>query len=355
MKLWHFFALLFVGLLGTASFVGFSLVRDSHWQLWAIERFWSPPPAPGAPPKLVSIPPGMSASDIGDLLQDQGLVKDARAFRAVAARLGLSAKLQSGQYRLNGGMSLSEIASELQIGKVAQITVTVPEGKRTEEVLELVARSRIATVDQLRDATASVRSAYAFLRDVPASAGLEGYLFPDTYLVPPDLGPAAMLNQFLKNFDQKFTPDLQDAAARLGMSVHEALVMASIVEREAVRADERPRIAGVYYNRLREKMPLGADPTIQYAIAQDPKVQEQYGWWKRDLTEADLAVDSPYNTYRRVGLPPAPICNPGLASIKAAVNPEEHDFLFFVARQDGGHVFARTFEEHLANIAKYQP
>lgn len=354
MKLWRLLALTAAVAFGAIFLAGFTAVRDQRLLMWAVEHVWSPPPAPGSPQKIITIPPGANAAQIGVLLAQQGIVRDAQAFRFVASRLGLSNNLQAGQYQLHGGMSLSEVAAALQYGKSRLVTITVPEGKRLEEVLAIIAGTNVAALGELAAAARPENFPYGFLDDLPPGATLEGYLFPDTYYVPPDLGPKATLDQFLKNFDRKVTQELRNAARAQGLTLHEAIVLASIIEREARVPEERPIIAGVYLNRLRAQMPLAADPTVQYALALDPLARAASGWWKRDLTIDDLALDSPYNTYKVPGLPPTPICNPGLASIQAAVNPEQHDYLFFVARPDGSHAFSRTYAEHERNIALYQ-
>lgn len=354
MKLWHVVAFAFFAIVGAIFFAGFSFIRDPQLQLWVVENWWSPPPAPGSPDKVISIPPGANAAQIGDLLAEFDIVKEPQAFRFVAGRLGLGNNLQAGQYRLHGGMSLSEVASSLQHGAARLLTITVPEGKRTEESLALIAASKVATPEALAAAADPRSFTYDFLKDLPAGGTLDGYLFPDTYHTPPDFGAKATIDLFLKNFQDKVTPEIRAAARAQGLTLHEALVLASIVEREARVPSEQATIAGVFMNRIREQMPLAADPTVQYAVASNPLARLEFGWWKRDLTYDDLAVDSPYNTYRYPGLPPAPICNPGLAAIKAAVAPEKHDYLFFVARPDGSHAFAATFEEHSRNIALYQ-
>jgi UPF0755 protein len=158
----------------------------------------------------------------------------------------------------------------------------------------------------------------------------------------------------LAAFDEQVTPELRQAAQASGLTLHEAVTLASVVEREALKADERPLIAGVFFNRLRLGMPLDADPTVQYALANDPGNVERFGFWKQGLTLEDLAVDSPYNTYVNGELPPGPICNPGLASLEAVAHPAQTGYLYFVAREDGSHVFAETFEEHQRNVEEQQ-
>jgi UPF0755 protein len=194
-----------------------------------------------------------------------------------------------------------------------------------------------------------------FLADRPEGVtSLEGFLFPDTYEFPSDATARDVIARMLDTFGQRFTPELREQARAQGLTVYQAVTLASIVEREAVLPEERPIIASVFLNRLRAGMHLNADPTVQYALGYQG---EGHGWWKRPLLLEDLEVDSPYNTYRHVGLPPGPICNPGLAALEAVVNPADTRYLYFVANDvagDGSHVFAETLEEHNANIAKYR-
>jgi len=160
----------------------------------------------------------------------------------------------------------------------------------------------------------------------------------------------------VEQFERRFTPEMREKAQRLGMSIHQVVTLASIIEREAVIPSERPLMAGVFYNRLKDGMSLDADPTVQYALASaSPESRKKYGWWKTSLTAEDLQIDSPYNSYRNPGLPPGPICNPGLASLEAALEPAATEDLYFVARPDGSHAFARTLEEHNENVARYAP
>jgi UPF0755 protein len=194
---------------------------------------------------------------------------------------------------------------------------------------------------------------YDFLRSRPAGASLEGYLFPDTYQVSPDVTAADLIQRMLRTFDQRVASQMRQQAAARGLTVHQWVTLASIVEREAVIASERPVIASVYLNRLELGMKLDADPTVQYALGYQAQTRS---WWKRPLLLEDLEVKSPYNTYKNPGLPPGPIANPGLASLRAVVEAPDTDYYYFVANKqagDGSHVFARTIEEHQRNIARY--
>jgi UPF0755 protein len=233
------------------------------------------------------------------------------------------------------------------------IAFTVPEGWRAEEIAwKLDAIAPGAGAEYL--GVVYRGELYAEELDLPTGASLEGFLFPDTYEWRPSEGGATLAERMVAQFVRRFDGRRRELAERRGLSSREAVILASIVEREAARAEERPMIAGVYYNRLAIGMPLQADPTVQYALA-DPRVPTPGdGLWKRELSTADLEVGSPFNTYRRAGLPAGPICNPGLASLDAVVQPANTDALYFVAKGDGSHAFARTLDEHNANVQRHQ-
>jgi UPF0755 protein len=198
-------------------------------------------------------------------------------------------------------------------------------------------------------------SPYSFLAALPDEATLEGYLFPDTYRVPTDANTDYLVHAMLGNFEERVTPAMRQGFGTQGLSLHEAVTLASIVEREAVVAEERPIIARVFLNRLEQNIPLQADPTIQYAVGYQADVDS---WWKHGLTVTDLQMNSPYNTYIIEGLPLGPIANPGLAALQAVAAPATTDDIFFVADcapgQNGRHLFSLTYEEHLANVAQCQ-
>ncbi|HYU17533.1 MAG TPA: endolytic transglycosylase MltG, partial [Chloroflexota bacterium] len=190
---------------------------------------------------------------------------------------------------------------------------------------------------------------------IPAGQSIEGYLFPDTYDIAKDADARKLAQMMVRQFDRKLNPQLRQRAASNGLSVHQVVTLASIVEREAARPAEQPIIASVYLNRLNNNMPLQADPTIQFAVATaDPARALEIGFWKRELTRDDLQVSSAYNTYLVHGLPPGPICSPGLDAVEAVLNPSQTDYYYFVARGDGSHAFARTEAEHRANVERHQ-
>ena len=190
--------------------------------------------------------------------------------------------------------------------------------------------------------------------DLPASRSLLGYLLPASYPLQCQASASEMVAAMLDAFTQQVTPEVIAAARSRGLSLDDTVILASVVEREAVIRAEQPVIASVFLNRLKAGLPLQADPTVQFAIANAKPPSGTGGWWKTDLTVADLRVDSPYNTYRNPGLPPGPIANPGIDAIKAVANAATTDYLYFVAKGDGSHAFARTLDEHNANVARYQ-
>jgi UPF0755 protein len=253
-------------------------------------------------------------------------------------------------------MTIPEIARTLQKAEAQEQQVTIPEGKRLEEVAALVAEQTTIPSDMFLQMAqtgwqgSDLPQTYGFLAQVPITGTLEGLLFPDTYRLPVDATAYDLIDRMLANFERQVTPEIQQQFTDHGLSFYEGIALASIVEREAVIDDERPIIAGVFYNRLRDGWPLSSCPTVQYALGYRP---DEQSWWKRQLFFGDLEVESPYNTYRNLGLPPAPIANPGLRSIQAAANPTETEYYFFMVdcvKNDGSHFFARTEAEHLVNF-----
>jgi UPF0755 protein len=302
-------------------------------------------------PKQFTVQPGEGVDSIGKRLQDTGLIRDANLFRVYVRLNGLDKGINAGAFSLRANMNIEQIAQALQRGAAAEVQITIPEGKRLEEVAEIVKQQLGANSDAFKP-DEFVRLArrtsydYPFLQDVPDGASLEGYLFPDTYRVP--LNPSALdvLLKMLDNFGAKAGP-LLDQARVQGKSPRELLVVASIVEREAVVPEERPTIASVYLNRLKIGMKLDADPTTQYAMGYE---QNAKTWW-RTLTLEDYKFEDPagYNTYINPVLPPGPIASPGLSSIQATVSPAETTYIFFRACQgQQAHQFFNTYEEQLA-------
>jgi UPF0755 protein len=224
------------------------------------------------------------------------------------------------------------------------INVTFPEGHTIAEMAVLAESHGIGTAAAFVDAANDA----SLIRALdPAARNLEGYLFPETYPVPRRTDASHLVRLMVERFEHVLTPEMRRRIEARGLLIHQAVTLASIVEKEAARADERPVIAAVYLNRFRIGMALQCDPTVIYAL-------QRAGKYTGNLRRDDLAFDSPYNTYRYAGLPPGPIASPGRASLEATIHPADVDFLYFVSRNDGSHEFARTLEEHNRNVQKYQ-
>jgi UPF0755 protein len=298
---------------------------------------------------------GESLNAIGNRLQSMGLIKDPDLFKRYLQYNGLDAGIEAGDFQLNKTMNIPQIGQALQQGRIAELQVRIPQGRRLEEIAEAVSQQVPISATEflaLAQDAGPWKAQFAFLNDLPSGASLEGYLFPDTYGVPQDKITARdIITTALRNFDKQVTPQLRADLQAQGRTLFDAIRLASIVEREAAIEAEQPRIAGVYVNRLRDGMALDADPTIQYALG---NTRDPGTWWPQITQDDYQGVQSPYNTYINPGLPPGPIDNPALASIQAAINPEKHDYYYFRASctQDGTHVFARTLEEQVANECK---
>jgi UPF0755 protein len=241
-------------------------------------------------------------------------------------------------------MTVAEVIDKIARGDVYTVSVTFPEGLTLLEMAKIYETHGLgpakAFVDAARDA--------AVIHDLdPAAPDLEGYLFPETYALPRKSDASALVKQMVGGFRRALTPEVRDAAAARSLSVRQLVTLASLVEKETARADERPMVSAVYQTRLRIGMPLQCDPTVIYALV-------KAGRYDGNIHRDDLAFDSPYNTYRYPGLPPGPIANPGRASIEAAARPADADSLYFVSRNDGSHEFAKTLQEHSRNVQKYQ-
>jgi UPF0755 protein len=294
---------------------------------------------------------GETAVSISSKLVDQNLITDADLFRLFLRYNGLDASLEAGDYELRRNMTMREIAEALQKASFEEVTVTIPEGWRAEQIAELL------TEENIMDGTvflATVRQGvgveHPLLADRPAGASYEGYLFPDTYRLPVNASPEDLISRMLDNMAAKVPANTIELAAAQGYTFFEVLTIASIVEREAVLPEERPTIASVYFNRLIQGMPLQADPTVQYAMGYQTETAQ---WWKTPvLLEEYSQVNSPYNTYLNYGLPPGPIANPGASAINATVQPAQTNYLFFMGcGGEGAHLFAEDYETHQVNVA----
>lgn len=304
------------------------------------------------------IEPGQSAATIADNLAEAGLLEDATLLMNYLRYHGLDAQLEAGAYQIDPRWTVPDLALALTESLGQEVTLRFLEGWRVEEMAAYLSLVGAAQIDgeaflaiALRRAPFDLAAYPTVAREIPPGASLEGFLFPDTYRLPLDANAADVVDLMLRNFEQRVTPEIRAGIVQNGLSLYEGVTLASIIEREAPLAAERPRVAAVFYNRLEDQMRLQADPTVQYAVGFDPVTDS---WWKSRLTRADLQLPSPYNTYVHEGLPPGPIANPGLSSLEAAAYPMPSNELFFVAdcEQDGAHLFSETYEQHVTNVER---
>lgn len=302
---------------------------------------------------LVEIPAGANTEIIALLLYDAGLIQNELAFRLFVRQNNLGQGFKAGTYNLNPAMSLSQIAAKIESGDVYSETVwfTIPEGFSLKDIAARLEENGLADPERFlslaRTPSEAILTGFPFLQEINSQEIdylLEGYLFPDTYEVYPDVSEEEIIILMLNRLNKVFTEEHQERIVQLNSSLHQILTIAAMVEREGRVDHERALIAGVIYNRLQIGMRLQIDATIQYAL----------GETKEFLTFKDLEIESPYNTYQNDGLPPGPIASPGEASIMAALYPETSDYLYYNYKYDqsGEHYFSHTFEEHLENVAK---
>lgn len=303
-------------------------------------------------PVEFTIAQGETASMVAQRLQDVGLIADAGLFRWYMRYHGIDSRLEAGDYQLAKNMSMLQIAEELQFASFDEVVIRVIEGWRAEQIAEMLARTGMVSADEFMSIVRTAQLSYTALSDRPAGTTLEGYLFPDTYRVAATADAAEIVETLIATFDERFDSARRAQAVARGMSIFDVIIVASIVEREAVVDEERPIVADVYLNRIEQGMYLQADPTVQYALGYQ---LDSGQWWLLPLPfEALTGTISIYNSYLHPGLPPGPICNPSLASIDAVLNPADTEYLFFYSKGDGTHAFARTYEEHLRNQELYQ-
>jgi UPF0755 protein len=293
---------------------------------------------------------GEPAASIIGRLQSDGLVPSADAFRIYLQYTGLDTTIQAGAYRLSPGMTPVEIARALQDATPTEVSFNILPGWRAEEIAGLLPTSGLNITPEAFRTAASLRpEGYSFSADLPQHASAEGFLFPGAYTLPRDLDTTGMLKTLLDGFNaQALTAGLVEGFNNQGLSIYEAVTLASIVQREAMSEEEMPLIASVFLNRLAAGMKLDSDPTVQYALGYNPGKET---WWTNPLSLEDLQFDSPYNTYLYPGLPPGPIANPGLAALQAVAFPAQTPYYYFRADcgGEGKHAFAETFEEHIQN------
>lgn len=304
-------------------------------------------------PVTFTVPQGMSPDDVASALRQEGVLTDVRRFHLLLGLNNAGRDLRAGCYVFARETPAAEVVRRLRSGVTAGQLVAIPEGRRLEEVGAVLEQAGIASRAQWEAALeAAPRSALP--APLPSSHSLLGYLLPASYPVQCKATAEQMIGAMLQAFAAQVTPAVIGGIERQGLTLHQGLTLASVVEREAVLKSEQAVIASVFLNRLKAGIALQADPTVQFALASKSASATTTRWWKTALTEDDLQIDSLYNTYRHPGLPPGPIANPGIDAIRAVATPAPNDYLYFVAKGDGAHAFARTLAEHNANVAKYQ-
>src|SRR5271156_4860284 len=303
----------------------------------ALSFYWLNPTEKFAPPREVTIEKGESFRQIARALAEAGVVRSELALRIYGRMSGTASQIKPGDYAFKGGERISDVMRHLVNGDFIVVTITIPEGLTVHQIAERVGESGLGCQTEFEDDA----------RDGPIvralglmPLGAEGYLFPATYKFSPHAKTADVLAAMLARFYQVLTPQVEERMFAVGLDARRLGTMASIVEKEAKGAGERPLIAGVFYNRLRLGMPLQSDPTAEYELD-----------GAKESAVSAVHTTSAFNTYDFSGLPPGPIANPGLKSIEAALNPAQTDFLYFVAREGGTHVFSKSYDEHRHAIA----
>jgi UPF0755 protein len=282
-------------------------------------------------PLVFTVSRGQSIRDIATRLSSSRIIRSPIGFYMLVKFLGIERQIQAGEFRLTRSMTAEEIAKTLTHGTL-DVWVTLVEGLRGEEIAMKIAK----------DLEIPEREFLAIAQ--------EGYMFPDTYRFPTDASAAAVAKQMRDNFDKKARPLLEKESAKTALSAGDTLILASIVEREGKSKADRPVIAGILLNRLKGDIALEADATLQYALGYQ---SAEKTWWKKNLSEEDKLVDSPYNTYKYPGLPPSPICNPGIEAIQAVLAPQRTEYLFYLHDSSGNIHYAKTLDEHKENIEKF--
>src|SRR5713101_4422408 len=321
-----------IGLLVLAAVL--SLLLEGWWIL-------SVPETLRATSRVVEVPAHKGVIEMAEILDDAGVIRSRVGFVLLTLARGSFRSLKAGEYQIPQGTNTVKVLELLEGGKVLQHLVTFQEGSSLGELARQLETERLTPAeDILRVAKDAV-----FLKTLDIQAdSVEGYLFPDTYQFVKGMTAEEILARMVARLREKIAAEILAEARQREMTIHQLLTLASIIEKEAVESSEMPLISAVFWNRLKRDMPLQADPTVQYAVGKD----------RKRLTREDLQVDSPYNTYRRQGLPPGPIASPGRAAIAAAVRPARVNYLYFVALDDRFHTFSTNLADHNAAVARYR-
>lgn len=309
---------------------------------------------PYGEPKDFEVSLGESTYNITEQLQLEGFIPDASALRDYLVYAGMDTTIQAGSYRLSSRMTPIEIAQNLQDATPKVITFRILPGWRMEEIAQALPTSGMnITPQDFLDRARNPNGLYETGIQIPPNAALEGFLYPDSYRLERETNTENLISTLLENFQIKIDNEIREGFQSQGLDLYQAVILASIVQREAIVDEEMPMIASVFHNRLTAGMKLESDPTVQYALGYNAN---QGTWWTNPLTLMDLEIDSPFNTYRYPGLPPAPISNPGLNAMRAVAFPAQTSYYYFRAACDdsGRHTFSETFEEHKNNACPDQ-
>ena len=290
-----------------------------------------------AAPIYIEVKPGMTADDIGRILAERHVVAHRYYFWLLAKTNGVEGSFQTGTYKLHRQMEAREVLEMLVHGKTAPLRFTIPEGFNVNEIAERLGQEGIAPAEDVK-AEAVQFAPYRYMEKTAAATyQAEGFLFPDTYEINGAFDTARIMEMMAENFDRRLTKEMRDRAKEMNLSIYELVTLASLVEKEAYHEEDRPIIAQIFLKRLRIGMPLQADPTVQYLLDVP----------KEDLLYRDTEIESPYNTYQNVGLPPGPIASPGTASLNAVLHPADTNYLYFVADRNGNNYYATNYADHL--------
>ena len=305
-------------------------------------------PPPGIPPaKTVYIKKGMHLRQVAGLLQEEGIIRNKYFFVLITTLLRKKALIKAGEYEFDFRMRPLEVLDTLVKGQAKRHLVTIPEGFTLSQIAQLMEDQKIVDGNEFLQKASSptlITSLGLPFAEVGPQATLEGYLFPETYHLYREMEPEEVIKTMVHQFKKVFGPELTNRASHLGMSEREAVILASIIEKETALPEEKPLVSAVFHNRRARKMPFQSDPTVIYGIKN----------FNGNLTKNDLQRPTPYNTYLRTGLPPSPICNPGKDSLLAALHPAPVPYLYFVSKNDGSHYFSSDLEDHNRAVWKYQ-
>jgi UPF0755 protein len=309
--------------------------------MWLKVLIFTPPVSQIPAGSVFEIHADESFRTVAIRMEEQGLIRSQRALQIFGRIKEIDKKIRAGEYEIDGPLSIAQALKLLADGKIIERKVTIPEGSTIVQIAEAIERAGINQKDTLLEEFH--RQKYLDILDIPAQS-LEGYLFPETYHFAKSTPPEVIVNQMVKEGVTRWLQEYTDRAEELGLNRHETLTLASIIEKESGNLEEQPVISSVFHNRLKAKMKLQSDPTAIYGLEN----------FNGNLTKEDLSNPHPYNTYVIAGLPPAPICNPGITAIKATLYPADTKYMYFVSTNKGSHVFSESYEEHLKMVELYQ-